>query len=361
MDDEELEQRMRDGLERRAEQADVAVPVVARARSAVRRRRTRVVTVGLVAASVVAVAVVGVAVGIGRDDDTSQVSDEATPTPTASATTAPDPMGETRIEYYGAAQVEIPADWGWGSSPVLCGEAPIGKPYVGRPIATTDACGQPDVDAVPTAPYAWLGADLPVGSFDLGEGWTRETIDVGGTTVSVATQDADLRNQILASAATQDLCEPELRRVPPAAYENTAEGLGAFVDARVCAYRLRADGYELVYAKALDQTLAERTFTAVAAAAPVSGDLDCSDNEVVTVDARYRDNFGAAQVRLTRSNVFVFGGCGVIDRGPFDQNETVHEVTEASVMPWASGEAFRHILTGPYTPWVYSYFIGMQG
>lgn len=366
MDEDELEQAMRDGLQRRVAEADVAErpgPLVARAREAARSgRRTRTWVAGLAAASVAAAAVVGAQVA--RDDEPApQVSDGSTsPSPSVSATPAPEPVGNTRTEYYRGVQVDVPADWGWGSSPVLCGVTPIGEPYVGRPIPATDACGPAVFDAVPTAPYVWLGADVATGSVDLGEGWIQETVAVDGTTVTVATQEARQRNAILGSAATQDLCPAVLVGTPGPTYENTVEGLGAFVDAEVCAYRRGGPAnLELVYAAKLTGGEAETTFVAVADAAPIEGDLDCGNDEVVTVAARYRDDFGPPEVLLNRSAVFVFGGCGVIDRGAFDQEVTTHRVTEASVRPWASDGALRHILTGPFDQWAYEYFIGVQG
>ncbi len=57
-------------------------------------------------------------------------------------------------------------------------------PYVGRPIVLTDVCQiypfiGPDTDP-PSVPSVWLGADVEVGSDDLGDGWVRETVEACG-------------------------------------------------------------------------------------------------------------------------------------------------------------------------------------
>ncbi len=67
MDEHELEQAMREGLHRRAEDVDTAAPLVDRARTARRRRRAGRVTIGLAAASVVAV--VGTSVVLSGGDN----------------------------------------------------------------------------------------------------------------------------------------------------------------------------------------------------------------------------------------------------------------------------------------------------
>ena len=113
MDDDELEQALRAGLERRAAEADVTAPVAARARDEVsRRRRTRwgVVRPRPPWSSSSAgsrwrpVAVATMA--HGRRSSVTRPSDVA-------------PAGSTewRTEYWGAVAVDVPADWGYGGAP----------------------------------------------------------------------------------------------------------------------------------------------------------------------------------------------------------------------------------------------------
>src|SRR3546814_15859649 len=68
----------------------------------------------------------------------------------------------------------------------------------------------------PQAPYVWLGADVEPGTIDAGNGFTQETIEVNGSTVTVATQDESIRRRILDSAAGGETCmsdRSEERRV----------------------------------------------------------------------------------------------------------------------------------------------------
>jgi len=80
--------------------------------------------------------------------------------------------------------------------------APVeGVPYVGRPVSTIDECLLVDPDNLPepTAPYVWLDSPVDVGGEVWDNGYTAETVEVGGQHVSVATDDATLRAEILAS------------------------------------------------------------------------------------------------------------------------------------------------------------------
>ena len=365
-DDLELEQTMRTGLERRAEGVDVAVAVVDRARRAARgRRTTRWAVVGVAAASTVAV--VGVGLGLSPDDD-AMLTLAPSDVPSTAVQPTGDPTNEpstepVRTEYWQGLQVQVPAWWTWGSTLGVCGAPPVGVAYVGRPIGYTDMCGIAEPDAVPTAPYVWLGADVPIGTVDLGDGWTRETIAVDWATLTVASRDADLRTQILGSAMSQDLCVAETDRVPRARFETTVEGVGGFIDGRLCAYRRNADGngFRLVYAKVVDESTVANTFRAVtdAPAEPVAG--ACAIYEFVVVNGAYADDFGAPDARLDHDAVFVFPGCGVRSPDPRTGEERAPKnITEATVQPWATSE-FKHLLIGPYDQWAYDYFIGVQG
>lgn len=368
MDDQELgepeelgrlEQTMRAGLQRRAEQADVALPVIDRVRPGGRRRGLAVGgAIGLVAASLVTVVVVESLNGPAEDRaPTLTAPTSAAPKVSDSATAEPAPEVEVRTEYFGGIQVEVPADWGWGSSPVMCGEAPVGRPYVGRPVPATDACGPAVFDAMPTAPYVWLGADVPPGSVDLGAGWTRETIEVEGTTVSVATQEGGLRTQILGSVTPQDRCASELTLVPEPLQGTTIEGVGDVAAGQVCAYRRLGEDLKLVFARDLPPAAARRTFAEVSDA-PTSGEFCKNTSEVVVVQATYNDPYSTQEdLRVERSLVYDLT-CGTVE-APFPRSQ--HRVTEATAKPWATDGALRHILVGTYDQWAYDYFIGIQG
>ena len=136
---------------------------------------------------------------------------------------SPGRADEWRTEYWHDMRVEVPADWGYGGAPMDWEARPTTAacwpiamvtadgqrlkrddptmPYVGRPIALTDLCQPyPFRDAAaptPKAPYVWLGAAVEPGHVDLGDGWVQETVEVNGSTLTVATDDPALRTRIL--------------------------------------------------------------------------------------------------------------------------------------------------------------------
>lgn len=128
----------------------------------------------------------------------------------------PAPGDDWRAEAWHGVQVRVPADWEVGGAPqsdggsaglVQCGGAmqdgapAEGVPYVGRPRGITDECVLIDIDDLPepTSPYVWLDSPLEGGEVVWDNGYTAETVEVGGQHVSVATDDEALRAEILAS------------------------------------------------------------------------------------------------------------------------------------------------------------------
>jgi hypothetical protein len=187
----------------------------------------------------------------------------------------------------------------------------------------SDACmgGTPLLD--PQAPYVWLGADLTPGTSDVGNGYTQETVEVAGTTVTVATDDATLRRRILASVTIGGPCAPSLSAPPVAG--------GALGDREqddtlvVCAYRSEEDGsYGLVYGDVLDGAAARATQAVVAPAPVLTGDcLSPQGGEWVTLTADVDAGWsGQYVVDLT---------CPAIT----DPRGQMHRLTPAMVRPWA--------------------------
>lgn len=274
MDDEtSLEETFRSGLQARADDVDTRVDLLGPARAVARTRQRRRWVVaggaGLVAAALVAFMVAQDPSRSGPPDDAGpQVVDEG-PAP------EPPPV-EWRAETWHGLTVDVPADWGWGTAPItmsfdsrsrlLCGgpgrlvradgerlvNPDRGTPWVGRPVMLSDDClGEPYPP--PDAPYVWLGADLPTGAVDVGNGYTQETVEVGGTTLTVASDDPQLADRILASARGSTECAPSLDSAPTVDSMLT-EGLRDPTSAQVCAYG-REEGaatWELVYATTLD-------------------------------------------------------------------------------------------------------------
>jgi len=280
-----------------------------------------------------------------------------------------------RTEYWHDTRVDVPADWGWGSSPSAdgrgvywCGEpgAVVGAagtrlprvdptmPYVGRPILQTDLC-QGGGDRTPPAPYVWLGAPVEPGTVDLGDGYVRETREIDGSTVSVATRDPGLRERILDSAAGGETCSSDLGEAPSVRSVLT-EGMGAATSMQVCAYRGEpARGFDLVYADRLGAEAAER-FVSAATGSRTSR-VECGDDrasEFVVLTVEGEDPYGDAPVT---QDYVVDLGCPWVEVSPGDRRE----LTRAVVEPWAVG-GIPAVLTGPKgeDPMT-DRFIGMQG
>lgn len=340
MDDAELEQALRDGLERRAALADDTVPLADRARTDVRRRRGGRLTAGLVAASVAAVAAVGVVLDDDSPPDLSVgVADEPDGTPGA--------VG-WRTEYYGDLAVDVPADWGWGSAPPICGPGPSrtadgrrivrfdeAVPYVGRPVAQTDLCAGPQ--RPPLAPYVWLGADVAPSTVDLGDGWVQESVEVNGSALTVATDDAALRERILASARGGEVCLSEVELRGTLDHDGGVEPSREPVGLRVCVYRRENasdETPELVYAAELGPGALAAYRRAMAGATPPRDrcrSVDVLDVEWVVLEQVSDDG------TVTDRDV-VHLGCPGIDRDADGLSgfET-SPLTPAMTAPWAVG------------------------
>ena len=199
--------------------------------------------------------------------------------------TPPTVPDDWRTESYAGIQVKVPETWAWGGAPfdaawepgerlLDCGatafvvpgsrdyeNAPPGTPYVGRPVMLTDACAlfDPERPAEPSAPYAWLGAPIPVGTVNFDNGYVMETVRVGDSTVSVATRDVDLRRQIIGTARAVDVddngCQTRLAG-PPTVGSVLVEGMGKVSETSVCVY-VRTDYTDdapimLVYSHVID-------------------------------------------------------------------------------------------------------------
>jgi hypothetical protein len=286
----ELERLIRAGFERRAADVDTDVPVAARARAAARRRRG--VRTGLTAVCVVSVVAVAAAVV-----DRANVSDWRGGPAAGSPTQGSDETPAWRTEYWHDLQVKVPADWGYGGAPmrfggaesevVACGAVATVSasgeklrqddptmPYVGRPIAQTDLCevypwiGPKAVP--PQSPYVWLGAAVEPGTVELGDGYVQETVQVNGSTVTVATQDVGLRRQILESAkAGGETCPSELdpNGTLPESMDPTAT---SELSMTVCVYRSSSheESIQLAYATRLGSRAADAYLAALASAPP---------------------------------------------------------------------------------------------
>ncbi len=373
-DDRELERLMKEGLETRAREADVDVPVADRARSAARSGRWRTATAaGLAAASVVAVAG-GVAL-LGDDDRRSGGRDVA-----GDRDLTPTVVDEWRTEYWHDIAVDVPADWGWGGSPmadsigrgnqlVACAAGAFrapgvtgapdfsGTPYVGRPFTLTDTCelfrdGQ---WREPEAPYLWFGSPIEPGTREFDNGFVQETIEFEGEPVTVATDDPSLREQILDSVRAGETCFSELE-APPRSTQ-FFDGVGeSFSSLTVCAYRRDTAGetLRLAYVSELPASSARELLEAVdgrGAESPPKSQACGVANVFVEL---HLTTSGGDEMTLAVD----LGECPGIEVG-----ERLVELTEATVQPWAVG-GLPTILYAPWAwdePWMVKYFTGPQG
>jgi hypothetical protein len=354
MDERELERLMREGLEQRAVGVDesAASELVAAARSGASRRSWRTTaTIGLAAASVAGVALATLVLDDedirsgGRDDDV----------------VAPVPQ-DWRLEAWHGVTVRVPADWGWGGAPMAdsmpreeggddrlvdCGaSAFVGAdgqrlvdgdgsiPYVGRPVYMTDVCSVVGLreEPPPTAPYVWLGSPIDVGEVDLGNGYTQETVEVAGETVTVATDDPELREQILATATPAPTGELDCPTSFPDTPEIVAvprEGVADPVGITVCVLQRDGDAgpVNLVYSTRVGATAA-RAFKLALRRNPAAANPYCVREpafEWVLLKIE-----GADGVR--QDNLVHLGRCAGIELLPGDGPVNLNDET---VAPWA--------------------------
>lgn len=366
-DDRELERMMKEGLELRASKADVDVPVADRARSAARSGRWRTATAaGLAAASVVAVAGGVALLGDDRQSGGRDVAGDGDRTPTV--------VDEWRTEYWHDIAVDVPADWGWGGSPmadsigrgnqlVACaagafrapgvtGEPDFSStPYVGRPFYLTDVCelfrdGQ---WREPEAPYLWFGSPIEPGTREFDNGFVQETIEFEGEPVTVATDDPSLRQQILGSVRGGETCFSELEAPPDSS--QTSVG-GALTGMTACVYRRDTTGETLRLVYAVEHSAARaQELVDVLARGEATPRACPAANGYVVLEL-------AAASGSTTDIVVDLNGCGGIESEGLGQ-----PLTEENVSPWDTG-GMPTILFAPWAwdePWMVKYFTGPQG
>ena len=165
--------------------------------------------------------------------------------------------------------MRVPADWGFGGGPqagpgpaVACFPGavvgPRGEPltasdrgWVGRAVSLTDVCSV--LDGAGDAPFVLLGSTLPVGVAELAGGVVQETVEVAGERLTVATDDARLREAIVGSVGTS---------LPVGCGARIAERPSPAVISEpfppaVCAYVRDRSGWDLVYTADLSDDVAD--------------------------------------------------------------------------------------------------------
>lgn len=351
---DEAAKRLRGVLARHAERMATDPGVVRRATAEVgRRRRRRWRVAGSVAASVAVGAVVVLTSVLGPEDRGAEVADDGGG-PSVGA------VDRWRTELWHDLAVDVPADWGYGGAPFADGSVcfpsrmvePDGSrtpgaredgPYVGRPVALTDVCEKyPFIPGsrgeAPTAPYVWLGAGVEPGVVEYDNGYVQETVEVNGSTLTVAARDAALRERILATARGGETCLAEIEELGPIAHD-VAEPGSRPEALRVCAYGVDGAGARtarLRYGAELGEQALRAYLDALEGAGPEKDQcpfLDYAEVEWVLLELVDR---GGAVVR--QDVVHLFGDCAGIDvdARQLGSLETV-SLTPDMVEPWAVG------------------------
>ncbi len=300
-------------------------------------------------------------------------SDGGDPRPSPSGGDGVGHDGGWRTEYWQDVAVDVPADWGYGgapyqgrlSRPQACAPAVGPTGWVGRPVMSSDLCvtypwRSRSRATADSAPYVWLGAAVDPGEVSYTDDFVEKTILVGGTTVTVGSDDAELRRQILASVRTGAApCPASLAGMPAASAGWTKEGRGEFVSGSVCAFRPdQRGGFELVYAASLDERSFRATSAAVDAAPVVTRRCD-ETGEVVLVGAEFEDPFGSHD--LHASMVLDLACQGSVTAARPWRGPRQHEVTPDVVAPWAVG-GVPEVVRGPaHASGLSRYLIGPQG
>lgn len=375
MDDRELEQVLRDRLQRRAADTDITSPVVARTRAAVaRRRRSRWSAIAAVAAVAGGTSVVA----LNGDEPVKQADG-----PSASDDQPGHPT-QWRTEYWGDVAVDVPADWGYGGAPDASGvacypEAIVGPDggrvdggtglgYVGRPIAATDVCALVPKVWEPRAPYVWLGAAIEPGTYDYGNGYVQETVKVDGTTVTVGTEDDALRERILDTVRGGETCLSEVPTSGPISHDQSRASVSDAAALRVCVYKAEDPGSstaQLAYADELSRD-ALQAYEAAVQDAQRGGVDGCPTAAVVWdtwVVLELVDSDGST-IRQDVAQAVCWLSIEVDARRLVGGSERSIRLSPELVEPWASG-GIRAIVPGSAmiagTGWLDDYFIGPKG
>ncbi|MFC0623563.1 hypothetical protein [Kribbella deserti] len=208
------------------------------------RRNTRAVLAGAIACGATIAAVAAFI---------PSLNDPATPAANGTPLVASEGIPDWRWESYGGIEVQVPATWGYGPGVdyPACLIKSKQQPHVARPgIVPAIACPGP-VDLRYRADSLTFGAfGRKAGLQPIDNGWAEESRVVAGTTVTVFSTDAALRERILASAqpiegTDQQGCAVDHPLTKNPALRPSATGglasIGAAESISVCRYAVRRD------------------------------------------------------------------------------------------------------------------------
>lgn len=323
-------------LARRAEQAPSDDHLLTRVHARLRRRRvTRRTGAALVAATAVAAGIAGVNVLTAGNPGTPAAPSEST-------TVAGAPDG-WRWESYRFVEVQVPDTWGYGTTgwPHCLDKTPR-PPYVGRPGYV------PMIGCNPKAKepaYVWFGDGGKAGVRQRDNGWVEETRTMAGMSVTVFSDDADLRRRVLESI--RPISETDAHGCPvklpdtvrPGHRPANAGGLesvGTVRSVTMCKY-MSDWSPPLIAGSTIDTEAAGRVVNAILAAPPGSGPHEPAgscmagdESEMMLLKVRGTERDQDVTLR--------YFGCG--NTGT-DDGKTLRQLTREVAAP---------ILTGVFTP-----------
>jgi hypothetical protein len=261
-----------------------------------------------------------------------------------------------RWEAYGGIEVQVPADWGYGTT----NTPPCGRnggkhqPYIGRPGAVSlIKCSGPPVPALDVrAPYLWFGTTGPDAVHTYDGGWVAETRTVGATTFTVFSDDPALRARILGSArpatGTKDTDCPAdhpARKNPDARPDSRKPGLtGTLESITICRYSV--EGRHVSGPAMLSTSRLTGAETAAAAsailAAPEGTGPDSPEN--CAADFAHGDELLVLRIPSGTEVLVRYSGC--VGHG-FDDGHTRRQLTADAVRPLLSGPHRPMSLVGP--------------
>lgn len=363
-DERRLEELMRAGLSERAAQADTSVDLHPAARAGQPGRTGHPWRTPLLAAAAVAVALVVTVPLVTRDGGQPGPPPSTVPTATDDPTGADVPPG-WRVESYGGIQVRVPDDWAVGGAPmaeggsagmVQCGGVvdeianPVrGVPYVGRPVSMTDMCEAVDPTSLPapTESYVWLGSPVEQTGAAWSNGYESETVEVAGVTVTVTTDDAAVREQIVDSIEAVDVdvhgCATSAPRHP------SGEVVGDPTGLTVCVYHRDLDDLELLWSGRAAATAAAALLRALDRDAGASLTCRTTEPEWDTVVLHVASEATASYV--------VRPSCGVIEA----PGGGLAPLTRATVRPWALTGVRAYVTAPPGSEDLVPYLRGIMG
>lgn len=227
----------------------------------------------------------------GSGSATDATAPSSDPSSAAAGSATPPPPG-WRTESFRGLSVSVPVDWAVGGSPmddggsaglVDCGVgAGLGQAYVGRPARLTEQCTPLDPESVPVpgASYIWFDSPVAPSVTEDADGFTAETVEVGGQRVTVSTDDATLRAELLASVrpvvTVDDNGCPVVQ--PDDVEPMSVQGETGILS--MCVYERTASTWELLWSGQRDPAVGRALVDAIGARTPEPGECQESDGGV---------------------------------------------------------------------------------